>query len=33
MGGNRGAYRILCRGLRERDYLEELVINGMIILK
>jgi hypothetical protein len=33
MGGRRGAYSILFRGLRERDYLEKLVIKGMIILK
>jgi len=35
MGDGRDAYRVLVRweGLRERDYLEDLGVDGMIILK
>jgi hypothetical protein len=33
MGDNRGAYRDLARTIRERDHLEELGVDGKIILK
>jgi hypothetical protein len=33
MGQRRGAYRILVGNLRERDHLEDIDVDGQIILK
>jgi hypothetical protein len=33
MGERRGIYRVLVGNLRERDHLEDLGVDGMIILK
>jgi hypothetical protein len=33
MGDRRGAYRILLEELRERDHLEDLGVDGMVLLK
>ena len=33
MGDSRGVYRLWWKNLKERDHLEELDIEGMIILK
>jgi len=33
MGGRRGAYRVWWEELRERDHLEDLGVDGTIILK
>jgi hypothetical protein len=33
MGGRRGAYRIWWEELRKRDHLEDLGVDGKIILK
>ena len=33
MGDRRGAYRVWCGNVRERDHLEDLSIGGMLIVK